>query len=142
MKIIGYSDAKYRTPIKANPYVVMINPESIDSKHINDAEEPVNSGQKPSSGITIDQFSFNLVIDCTGIVNAKRTNMATEIEALEKVLYKAKRKNHEPNFVKISWGKHLNFEGQITAFDVHYTLFRSDGSPLRAKLALTFEGQG
>ncbi len=139
MKIIGYADEKYRTPTKAQPYVVMINPESIDSQRMDDAEAPANSGRPPSNTVTRNLFSFNLVIDCTGIVDAKRTDMAMEIAALEKALYSFKGKNHQPNFVKISWGQGPNFKGQITAFDVHYTLFRSDGSPLRAQLALTFE---
>ena len=45
---------------------------------------------------------------------------------------------HRPNFVKIQWGRNITFKGVLMSFDTSYTLFRPDGSPLRAKISLGF----
>ncbi|HWY39141.1 MAG TPA: hypothetical protein VNY73_11315, partial [Bacteroidia bacterium] len=72
------------------------------------------------------------------IVDKKRTSMATEIDALTKIVYTYNGDIHRPNFVKIQWGKTTTFKGVLTSLDTSYTLFRPDGSPLRAKLSLSF----
>ncbi|MBO3697748.1 hypothetical protein [Roseivirga sp. E12] len=142
MKITGYSDPEYLTPLKTIPYTVMINPESIDSKKVMGFNRQLNPDQTlPNSHIEFNHLlSFNLVIDCTGIVDAARTDMAAEMTALEKTLYTKKGNKQEPSFVKVNWGENLYFEGQVLTFDVNYTLFRPNGNPLRAKISLSFGG--
>ena len=90
MQITGYSDENYLNQI-AGPYKMMINPESFKRQHSID----YNERQPPDSSSTAqkyehtnsDEFSFDLVIDCTGIVDNKRIDMATEISAIEKIVF-------------------------------------------------------
>ncbi|MBI3134484.1 MAG: hypothetical protein HYZ14_07375 [Bacteroidetes bacterium] len=142
LKITGYTDEEFKNAFRSSPYTVMINPETIKRQRAieyNEQQAPDSSSasQKykstPSEGI-----SFDIVIDCTGVVDSKRTNMVKEISLLESIIFTYNGKIHRPNFVKIQWGKDITFKGVLKSFDTQYTLFKPDGSPLRAKVSLSF----
>ena len=44
---------------------------------------------------------------------------------------------HSVPYVKLIWGDFL-FKGRLQNLEITYTLFKSDGTPLRAKAAATF----
>ncbi|WP_299114023.1 hypothetical protein [uncultured Winogradskyella sp.] len=142
MKITGYTDEEFQSALPGKPYTVMINPESIKwQRNIEYNEQQAldtcSTSQKYKSTPS-DKLSFDIVIDCTGIVDSKRTNMAKEIAALEKIIFTYNGKIHRPNYVKIQWGKNITFKSVLKSFDTSYTLFKPDGSPLRAKISLSF----
>jgi hypothetical protein len=142
LKITGYTDEEFQTPFEGQPYSVMINPDSIKwqrNVEYNEQQAPDSSSasQKYKSSPS-DKVNFDIVIDCTGIVDSKRTDMSSEINALEKIVFTYNGKIHRPNFVKIQWGQNITFKGVLTSMDTSYTLFKPDGSPLRAKISLSF----
>lgn len=142
MKITGYTDEEFQNKFSASPYTFMINPDTIKiQKNIeyNEQQAPATSSasQKYKSSPS-DKLSFEIVIDCTGVVDATRTDMATEIESLETIIYTYNGKIHRPNFVKVQWGQNITFNGVLDSIDVSYTLFKPDGNPLRAKISLSF----
>ncbi|WP_442266828.1 CIS tube protein [Tenacibaculum sp. ZS6-P6] len=143
MKIAGYYDGDFTNPIPGDPYKVMINPNTIkwNRKIIYNKQRPIDASKASqkykNSGI--DDLSFDIVIDCTGVVFSKRVDMATEIKTLEDIVYKYDGKIHRPNFVKVQWGSNISFKGVLKTFNTTYTLFKPDGSPLRAKVSLSFE---
>lgn len=140
MKIYGYDDGQYKK--KNSEYIVMINPESLKW----DREIMYNEQQAPDSGGSSKKYkytpgyklSFDIIIDGTGVVDSSRTNCMKEIKALQNVVYTYKGKTHRPNFVVIHWGGDITFHGVLTNFDTNYTLFKPNGSPLRAKISLKF----
>jgi hypothetical protein len=141
MQITGYTDEGF-SKVFGKSYNLMINPDTIKwQKNIE-----YNNQQAPDSSTASQKFkstpsqklNFDIVIDCTGVVDSKRTNLATEISALEKIVFTYNGQIHRPNFVKVQWGKDLIFKGVLDSFDTSYTLFRPDGSPLRAKISLSF----
>lgn len=142
MKITGYTDEEFKNPVAGEPYNLMLNPESIkwnrtieyNEQHPIDAS---SSSQKYKSTPS-DNLSFDIVIDCTGVVDSKRTDLAAEIKTLEDIVYTYNGDIHRPNFVKIQWGNDLVFLSVLKSFDTTYTLFKPDGSPLRAKISLSF----
>lgn len=142
MRITGYQDENFKKRIDGRPYVVMINPDSIKWQRnieYNDEQPPDSSSASQKYKSTpSDKLNFDIVIDCTGIINPKRTDMVTEINTLEKIAFSYNGKIHRPNYVIIQWGKGLIFKGVLTSFDTSYTLFKPDGSPLRAKVSLSF----
>lgn len=142
LKITGYTDEEFQNALGGKPYSVMINPESIKwQRNIEYNEQQSPDSSSPSQrykSTPCDQLSFDIVIDCTGVVDSNRTEMAKEIEALEKIIFTYNGKIHRPNFVKIQWGKNITFKSVLKSFDTTYTLFKPDGSPLRAKLSLSF----
>jgi len=142
MKITGYTDEEFQTAFPGDPYSVMINPDSIKwQRNIEyNTEQPPDSSSASQKykNTPSDKLNFDVVIDCTGIVDAARTNMKTEIAALETIVFTYNGKIHRPNFVKVQWGKDFIFKGVLVSMDTSYTLFKPDGSPLRAKISLSF----
>jgi hypothetical protein len=142
MIITGYEDEKFSTPISGKPYKVMINPDSI--KHQGSID--YNDVQPPDSSTTSQRYkstpseklNFDIVIDCTGVVDKSRTKMKDEINALTKIIYDYNGEIHRPNFVMVQWGQSLLFKGVLASYDISYTLFNPDGNPLRAKVSLAF----
>lgn len=143
MKIKGYLDEEFQKPLSGDPYEFMINPESVKwQRSIEYAEEQAPDSNNPAQRYKHtpgDTLNFDIVIDCTGIVNDKRTDMVKEINSLTRIIFYLNGKIHRPNFVVISWGKGLLFKGVLTTFDTSFTLFSPDGTPLRAKLSLGFK---
>lgn len=142
LKITGYTDEEFQTAFAGDPYAVMINPDSIKWQRAieyNEQQAPdTSSASQKYKNTPSDKLNFDIVIDCTGIVDASRTDMSKEITALEKIVFKYNGEIHRPNFVKIQWGKNFIFKGVLVSLDTSYTLFRPDGSPLRAKISLSF----
>jgi hypothetical protein len=142
LKITGYTDEEFQKAFRSSPYTVMINPETIKRQRAikyNEQQAPDTSSTSPKYKSTpSENISFDIVIDCTGVVDSKRVNMAKEIDSLENIIFTYNGDIHRPNFVKIQWGKNISFKGVLKSFDTQYTLFRPDGSPLRAKISLGF----
>lgn len=122
--------------------VLPINPDSYKlTKDIGHSENK-EQGQKDTvvhfSKYEKENLSFSVIFDGTGVIPS--TNAATVVEkvaALEKVVYNCNSKIHQPNFVQITWGN-LVFAGQLHNYNLHYTLFSSEGIPLRVKIEMTF----
>lgn len=144
LKITGFTDEEFQDKIDGPPYAVMINPESLKWNRrveYNDDQDPDSSAPSQKYCYTpSDKLSFDIVIDCTGIVDEKRTNMKTEIDSLEHIIFDFNGEIHRPNYVKIEWGSMITFKGVLETFDTSYTFFKPDGTPLRAKISLSFAG--
>lgn len=142
LRITAYTDENFQNAFKAKPYTVMINPESLKwdrSVDYNEKQAPDSSSPSQKYKNTpAEKLNFEIIIDCVGIVDSKRTDMAAEIDLLESVVYTYNGEIHRPNFVKVQWGKDIVFKGVLKSFDTTYTLFKPDGSPLRAKVSLGF----
>lgn len=142
LKITGYTDEEFQTAFDGPPYTVMINPDTIKLQRgieYNEEQAPdTSSASQKYKSTPSDKLSFDIIIDCTGVVDSKRTDMSKEIKALEKIVLIYNGDIHRPNFVKVQWGQNIVFNGVLTSIDTSYTLFKPDGSPLRAKLSLNF----
>ena len=142
MQITGYKDKDYQSPIDGKAYEVMMNPDTIKWQRkikYNDVQAPdTNAPAQKYTSTPSDTLTFDIVIDCTGIVDKTRTDMYAEITRLETIIYTYNGEIHRPNFVGITWGSSITFNGVLENFDLSYTLFRPDGSPLRAKISLGF----
>lgn len=143
LKITGYVDKDFQTAFKGDPYSVMINPDTIKWNRKIDYNNVQATGTSSASqrykSTPSDDISFDIIIDCTGVVDSKRTDMAKEMERLEKIIYTFNGEIHRPNYLKIQWGKNISFKCVLKSFNTTYTFFKPDGSPLRAKVALSFE---
>ncbi len=140
MKITGYEDNDFQNEV-GSAYEMMINPDtlkwqkSIDYNSLQAADSSApDLKYKSTPSATL---GFDVVIDATGIVDSKRVDLATEVQNLENTVYAYQGKSHRPNFVKIQWGN-IVFECVCKTFNTNYTLFKPDGTPLRAKITLSF----
>jgi nucleoid-associated protein YgaU len=140
MRIEAFSDRAFKS--KAGYYDAMINPDSIKL----DRSIEYNTEQAPDKSEASSKYkrtpgsilSFDLTLDCTGIVDAKRTDLPQEITQLLETVYDYHGDIHRPNFVQIRWGIGETYKGVLTSFNTSYTLFNPSGVPLRAKVSLTF----
>jgi len=138
MKISAFADKNFKVPMKdlnkkiIPSYSFMINPDALKLQQIFARTE--ENGSKPGG-----RLSFEIVIDCTGVVDKNRTELPLEMNRINAILYQFKDKIHKPNFVKMEWGNSLTFYGVLTSLDTSYTLFKPDGTPLRAKMSFVFD---
>ena len=129
LTITGYKDSGFRTLIGGTPYQFMINPESLHWNRMLNA---------PVAPVSLVDMNFDVIIDCTGIVDSSRINLLEEIHNLEQQLYSDVGGTYHPNYIKITWGDHLSFFTKVKSCDISYTLFNSAGTPIRAKVSLSF----
>jgi Contractile injection system tube protein len=82
-----------------------------------------------------------LLLDGTGAVppasKGRRLDVSTQIERLRFIVYAFDGDKHEPGHVKLIWGTLLLYV-RLKSMDIDYTLFKPDGSPLRASVSLQF----
>jgi Contractile injection system tube protein len=64
--------------------------------------------------------------------------VSKRIEALRKVVYDFNPNTHQTPIVMVTWGDVPPFIGRLADLQVTYTLFSSDGAPLRAEIQLQF----
>lgn len=140
MEFHGYKDSNFKKEISSF-YEVMLNPATV--KHTRkvtyDHKQALGSpaAQLKYKKTPSETLSFEITIDCTGIVDSKKTDLFKEMDALEKVVYDYEGEIHKPNFVQLVWGKQV-FNGVMTSMNTTYTFFKPDGTPLRAKIAFSF----
>ncbi|MFT5890106.1 MAG: hypothetical protein ACI9Y7_000195 [Dokdonia sp.] len=143
LKMTAFIDGSFMKPSDDIPiYTVMINPNSIkwNRKITYSNKQPLDSStssQKYRSTPSVE-LNFDIIIDCTGVVDASRLDMSTEIRDLELVVYTYNGKIHRPNYVRIQWGQGQIFDSVLKSFNTEYTLFKPNGDPLRAKVSLSF----
>lgn len=137
LKFIIYKDEKFQE--KAGHEIdVQVNPEDFTEKK--SIVYTNNNGSVPLyKGVENENISIKFTLDGTGVIPSGEPVVVSErIEELETWLY-SPHKNQKgellPYFVLISWGK-LLFKGRVQNMEVHYTLFKGNGEPLRATVSL------
>lgn len=124
------------------PYVIQFNPkEYSQNERIGFHQE--NAIGKDGTELKFARtspkdYQFELLIDGTGAsgVENKREVLA-EIE-LFKATVAFKGNLHRPNTLLLIWGALIIF-CELTQLNIKYTLFRPNGTPLRALLSVTFK---
>ncbi len=141
MIITGYKDRTFSE--KAGTYEAMINPDKISYERgiqYNNAQAPGSSEPsqkyKNSPETTL---SFDLLLDCTGVVDSKRLDLPKELKNLQDLVYDYHGDIHRPYFLILRWGIGETFKCILKTFNTDYTLFDPDGIPLRAKVSMKFD---
>ncbi len=126
-------------PALLPPFVVQFNPElyTENTKYDYYFHTPPgsSSAELKYNRIRAKQFNFNFLIDGTGATGQKKEVQA-EIEILKNVIAFDGEK-HRPRTLLVLWGTYYAMVC-ISKIDVKYTLFRKNGTPLRAELDITF----
>ncbi len=121
------------------PYVVQFNPENFDESTNTrfNQQQPIGAdGQHLHfQRILPKTYNFEFLIDGTGASGDKREVMA-EI-ALFKSTVEFKGDQHRPSFLLLIWGTHV-VTAVLRDLSIKYTMFRKNGTPLRAILTASF----
>ena len=140
LSITGYSDAGYST--EADSCKVQINPSSYTHNHEVSYNDAVAIGAPGAplgfQGIKPQTISFDIHFDATGTVDGSTVAVQDQIDTFKSICFDYQAEMHEPNYLIISWGT-LVFKCKLTSLDLTYSLFKSDGTPLRAKASTKFE---
>lgn len=117
---------------------VMYNPEEY-SNPISAEWKNNKVGQLEFEATSYDDLTLSLVYDkYEEQKDVRKGNDGTEkISNLTKPVVKGKKRKRPPlcNFI---WGR-FKYKGVVTKVDQKFTLFKSDGTPLRAKLTVTIK---
>ncbi|MGM0496627.1 MAG: CIS tube protein [Bacteroidota bacterium] len=158
LTIIGYEVGEDGpSSKKTDTFEAQVNPASIQTKYAVNYDKGEDDGEgaaiipeRKFTGCSSQQVSFELLLDGTGALSDNQTSIVRvkdQVELFKKTCYYYVGGVHEVPYVKIKWGdisffKYNNqvFYGRIKNFDVNYTLFSSEGVPLRAKINATFIG--
>jgi hypothetical protein len=92
-----------------------------------------------------EKVEFELVFDGTGVVPGKipgaslflEDGITKQIARFKDLIFTYQGSIHSPNFLKIAWGK-FTFQCRLESLNFTYTLFKPDGTPLRARANATF----
>jgi nucleoid-associated protein YgaU len=149
MIIAAFSDEGFTDP--QGEMSVYINPDQYTQTYeiqYNDTQTQGSLAGSPVYNKTAAQtVKFQLIFDGTGVVpSANPSNapfasdgIATQMDTFLKLVFTYDGDIHSPNFIQITWGTFI-FNSRLTTLNVNYTLFKPDGTPLRAKVDTTFIG--
>lgn len=142
LKIKGYladNAPHFGAPI--GEFAVQINPERFTHNKSVKYKEAKGSetGGTASTMENIDpeKVSFDLYFDGTGAIPGSKS-VNSYLRSLKKIIYFYNGQIHAPNYIELIWGD-FQFKCKLTSMDVDYTLFDTEGNPLRAKVKLSFE---
>ncbi len=125
----------------SNVFKTQINPNNykLSGKIIYNKDTKLGqSGQEVKfASVEGGSITIDIVLDGTGVVDAFGDDVKTRLMKLNEIVYNYDSKDHQPNYVRLVWGD-LIFYGRLENMEVEYTLFKPNGSPLRAKVKLTF----
>lgn len=139
--IKAYSDPEFSS--SAGQYEADINPDKFTHNHSISYTEPTNAASEGNApkfkSIGPESVSFTLQYDATGIIKMnKDRDVSAAISDLKKVTYTYDGNIHRSNYLLISWGTFI-FPCTLDSLKADYTMFKSDGTPLRATVDVSFK---
>ncbi len=161
LTIIPYKDSEFQNQ-NGDPFVVLMNPEEwIEESSIQYARPAPNGGSGTAllfEKIPAPKISLKLLFDGTGVLNSQNgiispaavsaaaalsgavlnpTQSSTlgtvseQIKKFKEITTEYVGDIHETGYLRLFWGEN-KFSGRISTLKITYTLFSSDGKPLRA----------
>jgi hypothetical protein len=149
MKIVSFTDdgfSRKSEDEEAREFSVLINPASYShSLEILYDVKQAPGGGRPSADfdrVSADFVKFELVFDGTGAIpgavqETGGGGITKQLDQFRKVLFDCESEVHSPKYLILSWGT-LYFQCRLSSLDFEYTLFKPDGTPLRARANVTF----
>jgi hypothetical protein len=147
LEFIAYSDSKFEKPTGKN-FIVQFNPADFSTSHAVKRGLSILNGQIRRIFMFTESpdISLEFTLDGTGASptslseNFKRVDITKKVKDFLDLCYEINSDIHEPNYIIISYGNIL-FKTVFKSCDIKYTLFKSDGTPLRAKVSAKFINQ-
>jgi Uncharacterized protein containing LysM domain len=153
LRIDGFTDEERTTPAAPPSMAVMFNPTTFKRTqslaYSKTSRMVLNAPSSPAeyANTQPSELSFQIVLDGTGVAfmgaeqiarTLSRRSVKNDIAMFETLCLKMNSATHEPNFLTIRWGSHLDFPGRLQSYEVAFKLFDEGGDPLRAELDVSF----
>ena len=144
MYIEAYDDGTYAENKKrSEKFTAMFNPNKYNLKYEIEYDKKGASGSSSAApkfaSMKQQELSLEFFLDCTGVENAAGVFVDQKVEEFLKLSYQVEGSKHKNNYLRVVWS-YLVFDCVLKDADVAFTLFRSDGRPLRAKITAKFLG--
>lgn len=140
LKFMAYSDENFEKSLNKE-FLVQFNPKTLGVDYSITYEEAQG---KPNTIKFVKakptDVAVEFTLDGTGIdvkSGAEKTVVQTRIENFLEMCKETDSNTHEPPYILISYGT-LIYKTRFKSCNITYTLFKSDGTPLRAVLKATF----
>jgi len=141
MMIMAYAKPNFSQQV-GSTFNVLVNPEKYTHSHSVSYNKETGQGSPGTSikfeKVDPEKVSFELVFDATGVIPGSSSPIQSQIDSFKELVYNYNGEIHSTNYLKLSWGT-LLFKCRLTSLEVTYTLFKPDGTPLRAKANASFE---
>lgn len=141
LTIKAFQKADRRDQIADAKFEAMFNPSKYSKKYASNyvLQDVIESGKRELKykNTEAQTLSFDFLIDGTG-ATGKKVEVSTEIKKFLQVTYNYSGDIKRPNYLKIYWGDEIA-SCVLKSADVDYSMFRSDGSPLRATIKASFQ---
>jgi len=140
LKIEAFKDSQC-TSSTGNSIEAMFNPESYTRKYQAEYGDPnvigSSDGTKIFRKINGSDITLKLIADGTGVVPLPKGVKSVDdyIKKVKGITLAFQGIEHRPNFLKVIWGS-LSFICVCESLNINYTLFKADGSVLRATIEL------
>ncbi len=146
MVIKAFADQSFNEPV--GDFTVWINPATYTHDYsisYSDRQAPGSNGASPEfNKVCQETVAFDLIFDTTGVIPPPVPGMplpangvAGLIDTFKELTATVNSDTHRPNFLRLTWAQ-LQFECVLNKLNITYTLFKPDGTPLRAKLSVAF----
>jgi hypothetical protein len=126
-----------------NVFKAPINPETLSitrgiTYNTETSGANAEAGKTPPNfaGQNHDRMNFDLMFDGTGII-ADNNDITAQLSKLDTLLYSFQDNEHRPNIVQITYAG-FSFVCKLQSYTLNYSLFKPDGTPIRAKVTLSF----
>ena len=146
LELTGYSDSGFST--KVGSFSLPINPKSFNHSY----EVALHSNNIQGKSAALVNFNSmgnevvdlkEIYIDTTGAIPPLTENKGKTVDqlitSLKTAVYSYIGSSHAPPFVQLVWGT-FSFNCVLEKLNVEYEMFTPDGTPLRAKIDMTFKG--
>jgi hypothetical protein len=142
MFIEAYDDEKF-TKKREEKFVAMFNPAKYNLKYEIEYDKKGAAGSSPKapkfSNMKQQELSLEFFLDSTGVENEPGVFVDKKVDEFLKLAYNYEGSKHKNNYLRVVWS-YLVFDCVLKDADIAFSLFRSDGRPLRAKITAKFLG--
>jgi phage tail protein X len=147
MEIKAYSDPEFSSFV--GKFTVDINPATYEQTYsicYNDTRAQGSNGPSPEfNKVSNADMTFEFVFDGTGVISGalpgietySEDGIADRIDEFKEIVSGYDGEIHSPKFLVLLWGT-LNFKCRLKSLTLTFSLFKPDGTPLRAKAKATF----
>ncbi len=133
--ITAYRDADFTAmlPQSGNPSAVWVDPASY--RH--DFNRRCNDASPPADPFDKETIHFGLMFEANGPM--PESGLAGILAKFQQLVARMEGATHHAHYLKLSWAR-LQFHGVLRSMTISHHLFRSNGTPLRAKIMLALSG--
>ncbi|MBL9129085.1 MAG: hypothetical protein JNL97_15655 [Verrucomicrobiales bacterium] len=131
-----------RTGEPVETFTLQFNPAAFARAYEIEFNQQSGTGNTPGpaefKSYKAQDYNLEFTLDGTGVSGGEPLQVAESVATFLRVTHDLDGETHRPRHLKLVWGQHLALRCILKSATVNYSLFKPDGSPLRAKITAVF----